>query len=348
MDKDLDSRFERLEKALSGMIDTLAKNNPSEKVAEELVTAEADLLDALKLLEQHQKNFERIQQLRHETALYDAKIKEIATSLWNMRKELKAVPTTAEPPSGKKNQFTTTELLAYARRISRNTLPLPGVTNGVDMSAAGPSNQSTDPEDSFRLQSQPTQTQTPNTSFNLSFTGTVVGTPGGTSSAPTPNTATDTQQTTQLPPSQPPKTTAEDKLPQHLKPAINPLQNAAFHPWPTEAQIRSGALASIQRLVDAGIDPKGYDPEEEERRRKAEEQARREAEERARQEREAAERRMREERERMARERELARQRELEAAGGLDRRDSVAVGREKPKQFTFLGADDDDDEDEDD
>jgi hypothetical protein len=52
---------------------------------------------------------------------------------------------------------------------------------------------------------------------------------------------------------------------------------------------------------------------------------------------------MREENERMARERERARQME----GGLERRDSVAVGRPKPKQFTFLGADDDDDEDDD-
>ncbi|KAL2177806.1 vitamin-D-receptor interacting mediator subunit 4-domain-containing protein [Thermothelomyces heterothallicus CBS 202.75] len=348
MDKDLDGRFERLEKALGNMIDGLAKNNPSEKVAEELLAAENDLFDALKLLEKHQNNNARIQQLRQETARYDSQIKDIASSLWNMRKELKAVPTTGIPPSGKKNQFTTAELLAYARRISRNTLPLPGVTNGVDMSTTAPPTQSADPEDSFRLPSQPSQTRTPNTSFNLSFSG-AVGTPGGATNTPTPNTANDTQPTTQLPPSQPPKTTTEDRLPQHLKPAINPLHDAAFHPWPTEAQIRSGALAAIQRLVDAGIDPKGYDPEEEERKRKAEEQARREAEERARQEREAAERRVREERERMARERELARQREGEAAaaGGLERRDSVAVGRAKPKQFTFLGADDDDDDDDD-
>lgn len=342
MDKDLDARFDRMEKALDSMIDALAKNNPSEKLAEELVAAEENLKEGFKLLERHQNNWARIKQLRQENALLDTQIKDIASSLWNMRKELKAVPTTTNLPNGTKHQFTTAELLAYARRISRHTLPPPGVTNGVDLSPAQPSTQPIEPEDSFRLQTQPSQTQTPNTSFNLSFNGTA-STPGPMS-ASTPNIANDTQATTQLPPSQPTptKATAEAKLPEHLKPAVNPLHDAHFHPWPTEAQIRSGALAAIQQLAEMGIDPKGYDPAEEERKKREEEQARKEAEERARQEREAAERRMREERERMARERERARQME----GGLDRRDSVAVGRAKPKQFTFLGADDDD-EDED-
>jgi hypothetical protein len=104
--------------------------------------------------------------------------------------------------------------------------------------------------------------------------------------------------------------------------------------------------------VDRGIDPRGYDPAEEERKRVAAEQARREREE--------AERRASEERERMAREREERARRAAQenhpaggAAGvvpGLERRDSVAVGvgrgDTQPKQFTFLGADDDDDEEE--
>ncbi|EAQ87393.1 hypothetical protein CHGG_04012 [Chaetomium globosum CBS 148.51] len=351
METNLDGCFERVEKTLGSMIDSLAKNNPSQKLAEELLAAEAELSKSLKLLETHQNNNARLQQLRQETSLHDTQLKDIMSSLWNMRRELKAVPTTSNPPPGPKHQFTTSELLAYARRISRNTLPLPGVTNGVDMTPTQFSASLTEPEDSFRLQFQPTQTQTPTNSFNLSFNGTV-STPIGLS-APTPTTTNDTQPSTQLPPSQqpPPKTApADDKLPAHLKPAVNPLHDAAFHPWPTEGQIRTGALAALQRLVDAGIEPRGYDPAEQERRRVAEEKARREAEERARLEREEAERKGREERERMAREREAAR---LRNAGGADgdgeRRESVAVARPKPKQFTFLGADDDeDDEDEDD
>ena len=187
MDKDLDRRFDRIEKAINQMIDALAKNHPSEKAAEELLAADAELTEGLKLLETHQDNHARIQQLRQETSLLDTQIRDMASALWNMRKELKAIPTTPRYPNGTKHQFTTSELLAYARRISRNTLPLPGVTNGVDMSAPQPSTQPTEPDDSFRLQTQPTQTQTPGTSFNLSFNGTV-GTPGPMGSAPTPNT----------------------------------------------------------------------------------------------------------------------------------------------------------------
>ncbi|KAK3307132.1 vitamin-D-receptor interacting mediator subunit 4-domain-containing protein [Chaetomium strumarium] len=347
MDKELDGRFERLEKALNNMIDSVVKNNPSEQLAEELVAAQDGVTEGLRLLEKHQNNYARIQQLRQDVSRYDDQIKDIIHSLWQMRKELVAV--TATPPGGSKYQFTTEDLLTYARLISRQTLPLPPVLkNHLESNASRPA----DPESQTA--------QTPNASFNFGFSNASIGTPAPLS-ASTPNTAANeaatTQHTSQLPLSQPytkPPTT-EEKLPAHLKPAVNPLLDTGFQPWPTPEQIRSGALADIQRLVDKGIDPKNYDPEEEERKRVAEEQAKKEAEERARREREEAERRMREERERMARERERARQMEAAAsgaAGGSDgRTDSVAVGMgraaNKPKQFTFLGADDDDEDEED-
>ena len=34
-----------------------------------------------------------------------------------------------------------------------------------------------------------------------------------------------------------------------------------FVPWPTEEAIRKGALASIQVLLDQGVDPVTFDPE---------------------------------------------------------------------------------------
>lgn len=53
--------------------------------------------------------------------------------------------------------------------------------------------------------------------------------------------------------------------------------DAPFVPWPSEETIRRGALASIQILVDKGIDPATFDPEksaelEAERKRVEEEQ----------------------------------------------------------------------------
>ncbi|KAA8570507.1 hypothetical protein EYC84_002776 [Monilinia fructicola] len=41
-----------------------------------------------------------------------------------------------------------------------------------------------------------------------------------------------------------------------------------FVPWAREDDIRIGALASIQALVDSGIDPEGWDPELEEQKKR--------------------------------------------------------------------------------
>jgi hypothetical protein len=334
MDKDLDGRFERLEKALERMVESLAKNHPSEKLADELVAADTELSEGLELLERHQNNYAQIQQLRQETSQRDTQLRDLISSAYNMRKELKAVPVTAIP-SDSKYDFTTAQLLDYARRISRNTLPPPGVTNGVDLTPTPTTTQQTEPDDSFRLHSQSqSQAQTPNTSFNLSFNN------GVTTPGPGPASTPAAAPSDNFPPSQA-STTATD-LPPHLKTTINPLHNAAFYPWPTEGQVRSGALAAVQRLAERGVDPRGYDPEAEEARRKAEEVAKKEAEERARIEREEADRRMSEERERMARERERARAAEQGSAG------AGTQERRAPKQFTFLGGDDDDDDEDED
>ncbi|KAK0627455.1 vitamin-D-receptor interacting mediator subunit 4-domain-containing protein [Immersiella caudata] len=323
MDKHLDARFERVEKALTTLIDSIAKYNPSEKLADDLITADKDLLTSLRSLEHHQNNAARIEALRQETAALDAQTKDIIGTLWSIRKEVKNTTTTSYPSTGPKYQFTTSDLLSYARRISRNTLPPPGVTNGLDFGASPPPTELPAPDEAGRGSA----TQTPNASFNGG-----VGTPGA---APTPSANGEVLA------SQATVTSQATELPMQLKQVVNPGEGSVFYAWPIEGDVRGGGLAGYQQLFDSGIDPKGYDPEEEERRKKEEEQAKKEAEERARLEREEADRRMREEQARMARERE--RDRQLEA----ERRGSVAGGP-KPtnQQFSFLGMDDDDDDDE--
>jgi PAS domain-containing protein len=69
---------------------------------------------------------------------------------------------------------------------------------------------------------------------------------------------------------------------QYLNPA-----GTQFVPWPSEETIRRGALASIQILVDQGVDLSTFDPEksaelEAERKRVEEEQERLREQERAR------------------------------------------------------------------
>ncbi|KAM7212998.1 Vitamin-D-receptor interacting Mediator subunit 4 domain containing protein [Rhypophila decipiens] len=348
MDKYLDARFERVEKALAVLIDSITKYNPSEKLADDLAVSDRELAQGLKDLERHQNNYARIQQLRNESAALDSQIKDTMGALWSVRKEVKNTQTTNYPPTGPRYNFTTAELLDYARRISQNTLPPPGVTNGVDLSssaAATPAAADNNPDAT-------TTAATPSASFNGGTT-TTVGTPAPTTAAPTPGP---TDQSISQQPQQPQSQPGATSLPETLKPYIDRLHGAVFYPWPTEETIRRGALAGIQQLVDEGINPLGYDPEEEIRKREQEEQARKEADELARREREEAERRMREERERMARDRERARQ-EAERRGSVigsgvgnmpGGSTSPAVERGAKKQFLFLGGDDEDDDDDDD
>ncbi|KAK0721949.1 vitamin-D-receptor interacting mediator subunit 4-domain-containing protein [Lasiosphaeria miniovina] len=339
MDKYLDARFERVERALASLIDSITKYNPSEKLGEELIAADRELAAGLQALETHHNNYARIQQLRAETAALDAQTKDIIGALWAMRKEVKNTHTTVYAASGPKYQFTTAELLDYARRISSTTLPpqaaIIGAADGA-AATAGAAGTSPDADDAARSSQGG---QTPTASFGA--TPVTAGTPmgGGGQAPPTPAANGETQTQTQ---SQTTVTSTFTELPMHIKPAVNLGEGAVFYPWPVEEKIRMGALSTVDYLSTHGIDPRGYDPEEEEQRKKEEEQARKEAEERARQEREEAERRMHEERERMARERERSR-------AEAERRSSVATGfvqAPAKAQFTFLdGLDDDDDDD---
>lgn len=347
MDKYLDARFERVERALATLIDSLSKYNPSEKVAEDLLLADSELVHSLTLLEQHQNNLQRIEALRQETSTLDAQTKEIIGSLWTMRKEVKNTQTTSYPAAGPKFQFTATELLNYARRVSRNTLPPPGVTNGVDLGAPAGGTGTVSVVVASPVQQDDeagrSQTQTPNASFNgvaasAAATPSANGEVMGMYYQPNKSRLVAGSWLILGIASQATVTSSATELPIHLKPVVNMREGAVFYPWPIEESIRSGALAGFQQLADRGTDPRGFDPEEEEQRKRDEEQARKEAEEQARLEREEADRRMREERERMAREREEA-----------HRRGSVAVGSSQggqKSQFTFLDGLDDDDDDE--
>lgn len=96
-----------------------------------------------------------------------------------------------------------------------------------------------------------------------------------------------------------------------------------FLPWPSEDDLKSGALATIQALVEGGIDPEQWDPQvEEQKKMEKAQEIEREAE---------AERIKEEERKRLEMER-----RNNTSSGG--------AGAEKPKVFQLDEFDDDDDE----
>ena len=120
-----------------------------------------------------------------------------------------------------------------------------------------------------------------------------------------------------------------------------------FIPWPQEDKIRSGSLAAIQILTEQGIDPKGYDPAEEEARKQREAELQRELEEKARLAREEREKRAMEEREKLRLKAIEQREKDQEAMKKAGEEGIVpgSATREK-KQFQFSSLDDLDDDDD--
>lgn len=101
-------------------------------------------------------------------------------------------------------------------------------------------------------------------------------------------------------------------------------------PWPTEETIRRGALASIQILLDSGIDPATFDPER---------SAELEAERKRREEEAEAQKQEQEELARREREERLREEMQRRQSSGAN---LGAAPREekKPAQFQLLDLDD--------
>ncbi|KAL0930598.1 mediator of rna polymerase ii transcription subunit 4 [Colletotrichum truncatum] len=332
MDKIIDARFERVEKALASLIESVSKYHPHAKQALDLHEADNDLAKGLDEVQTHQNNHLRLQELRATTASLDSQIRETLSSLATTRKDITTTQITIYP-DGPKYPVKYDELLNYARRISKTTLPPAALTNGVPTAGSTPApdpnasmTAANTPGAASGMQSQPVsaaptpgQIQTPDPSGITN---------GGASSGD----LAATQQTT---------TSGATSLPDGLRNHLDPHFNASFIPWPNEFQIRSGAMAVYQDLQDKGIDPRGYDPQQIAEAKRKEEEERKAREE---QERLELERKHREYQEKM----EKIRREQQEAY----RRDSVAVGSAgasssgKNKQFQFTSIMDDDDDDE--
>src|SRR5687768_16980562 len=118
MDKIIDSRFERLEKALAGLIDSVTKYHPSVALARELELADEELTKGLeqgtkrscngecthmadsnlpRAVQTHQNNYLRIQKLRETSAALDTQIRDTLSSLATTRKDIVTTHTTTYP-----------------------------------------------------------------------------------------------------------------------------------------------------------------------------------------------------------------------------------------------------------
>ena len=274
----------------------------------------------------HQSNHARIVSLRNTSASLDLQIKDTLTLLTDTRRALIDTPATVFPTPT--NPVSYSDLLSYARRISKFTLPN-SFRETTTAAGRGESPQATTgstPKDG-RAESQADETSTPAaTVANGADRDRDTQMSGVERDSATPAAlATQSQNTT---------TTTSTSLPEGFVQFLNPLADNPFMPWPTEETIRRGALASIQVLLDQNIDPATFDPAksaelEAERKRIAEE------EDRAREEQKAKA--------------EEDRRREMERRMSISGSGSAAVGggreQEKPGVFQLETFDDDEESD---
>jgi hypothetical protein len=268
----------------------------------------------------HQANHARILSLRSTSSALDEQIRSTLTLLNDTRSELLATPATVFPEDT--NPVLYSELLSYARRISKFTIPPTFREVDADGTTSDVVNVSQDIEMKVDSQGEQHEIKTNGTTTPVVTNGAVGGLNSGEAGTTTPIDAEN-----------------PIALPAAVSEWLNPLSGGPpFVPWPTEEKIRQGALASIQVLLDQGVDPATFDPE-----RSAELEAERkrlEVEAEARKAEQEAERaRLEEER------REEMRRRQSVSTGLM----TGAPAREEQQTAVFTGLDilDDMDEDED-
>ncbi|KAL2760141.1 hypothetical protein ACRALDRAFT_205846 [Sodiomyces alcalophilus JCM 7366] len=319
MDDYIDVRFERVERALASLVESrMTFKTPTESLVKVFVCWDMELADH--------------------------SIRETLTSLASTRRDITTTHITVDQ-DGPHHRIKYDELLNFARRISKTTLPPAGVTNGLVMESDHPSGEQP-PSAVNGIQSGATSAApTPTAqSQQVSQTTDQPG-PNGVSSSQLPSEPPTTQHTGVASPSG--GSTTRTTLPDGLRNVLDPNFGVHFIPWPNEYQIGGGGLAAVQELAERGIDPKGYDPEAvaaEKRRLEEEERAAREEQERRKRE---EDKRRREEWEANAARRQAmdAQRRESAAESGAG---TSAGSQPKKTQFQFTSMDMDDDDDDDD
>ncbi|KUI68979.1 Mediator of RNA polymerase II transcription subunit 4 [Cytospora mali] len=336
--------------ALANLVESITKYTPQASQAADLAAADRELGRGLRQLEVHQNNHQQLEALKAASSALDAQIRDTLRTLWTTRKDITSTVTTVFP-DGPHYDVNYEELLSYARRISKMTMPPPSIIASYG-NVNGHGNGVTAGEDSAvstgDAVNTPTTTAAPPTPV------------AGGASTPNPNAMTNgagtpapqsQSQSQGQPGTQTTATSGATALPAEWTQFLDPLTGHVFVPWAQDEKVRVGALASIQHLLEQGIDPRSYDPAEEEARRQREEEERRGQEEKEAKEHEEVAKKMREEQARIARERQQERERALEEAqrrGSTGGGPSPVAGPSEPqkRQFQFMGGDLDDDDDD--
>ncbi|KAF2426229.1 hypothetical protein EJ08DRAFT_736555 [Tothia fuscella] len=234
MDAILDERFQGLETALNALIESITTYNPTITASTNLTTAEDNLTDSLNQLTGHQANHVHILQLRQTAEALDAQIKSSISLLADTRKELLSKRTES---SGLTRDVPFDELLAYAKRISRFTLP-PNYR---------PAPQK--PEEPIQISIEESG-QDVIMSNGVALEAPSSNAPpleeGGTSQENPPSQDKDKDQDSG---------TAYAALSTPQKEWLEQLSKTPFIPWPNEIKMQEGALMQCNSIIRKGEDP---------------------------------------------------------------------------------------------
>lgn len=123
----LQSRYQRVEKALDTLLESITAYNPSLSAADELVAADNSVNEALDQLAVHHANYAQILSLRATSALLDEQIQSTLRSLADTRATLKSITLTSSAPAMTSlpapREVKVHSLLSYAKFISKTTVP---------------------------------------------------------------------------------------------------------------------------------------------------------------------------------------------------------------------------------
>ncbi|KAF2822792.1 hypothetical protein CC86DRAFT_356496 [Ophiobolus disseminans] len=234
METMLSTHFDRVEKALGTLVDSIAAYNPSPQAAVDLVAADDELSQGLDQLARHQANHARIQSLRSEAEALEEQLKTSVSALASLRHELFETPATTFPTDSRPVRFD--ELLQYAKSISQHTVP-PTYRERVPQASA---DDDKDKEDATSAGAPTNGVNTPANALDA------MDTSGATPQAPKEgdifaNTPLDI-------------TAEEEEWLKKLKDS-----RIAWYPWPSEEKIRTGNLYKLMYWQAKGKDLDDFD-----------------------------------------------------------------------------------------
>jgi len=221
MQEVLAAQFDRVEKALGILVDSIAAYNPSPQAAVDLVAADDELSHGLDQLAQHQENHARIQLLRAEAEALEEQLKASVEKLATLRHDLFETPATTFPQNSRPVPFD--QLLQYATNISKHTVP-PTYRERVPAPAVTP-----EKEEDATPNAAPTN--------GVNTPAAVPPEPVQVATAPVGG-----QQDAEPGPSATPDITEEEA--EWLK-KLNQSQ-FTWYPWPSNDKIRQGNLHKLQ------------------------------------------------------------------------------------------------------